>query len=228
MRRVTASFRVARRIRASFGLGKIRPRADSKAGSEEMDQVRVEGSVLLAFDRSGLVKLDQLASNAAGFHVQIVVILLAEDQCLPTDPQKPPERLWRGAAAQRAADCSRLRCRSDILVEKLRREEHFGDEPADRSPVASSRDGQLATAHRGQDARIGCGRRVRDALRSACCWSTRTAAAWPSCLSTGSADRFADLRTVTSNSRLCPTRTEWASASLSFAGRSGVVRKSWV
>ncbi len=41
----------------------------TKASAEEVDQIRVEGSVLLAFDRSGLVEFDQLVDNAPRFHV---------------------------------------------------------------------------------------------------------------------------------------------------------------
>ena len=36
------------------GLGRIRPARTVKTGAKEMDQVRVEGSVLLVFDRSAL------------------------------------------------------------------------------------------------------------------------------------------------------------------------------
>lgn len=52
-------------------IGRNRPRADSKAGAKATDQVRIEGSVLLAFDRAGLVKLDQFAGNAVGFRVWV-------------------------------------------------------------------------------------------------------------------------------------------------------------
>ena len=47
----------------------MRPLRGQKASAEEMDQVRVEGSVLLAFDRSGFVEFDQLVGNAPRFHV---------------------------------------------------------------------------------------------------------------------------------------------------------------
>ncbi len=47
----------------------MRRNAASKVGAEEMEHVRIEGSVLLAFERAGLVKLDQLVGNAPRFHV---------------------------------------------------------------------------------------------------------------------------------------------------------------
>jgi hypothetical protein len=53
-----------------------------KAGAEEMDQVRVEGSVLLAFDRAGLVKLDQFADDAAGFRGRVDIGFAALRFCL--------------------------------------------------------------------------------------------------------------------------------------------------
>ena len=51
-----------------------------------------------------------------------------------------------------AAICPRLSFRVDILVEKLRREEHFVDKPAHRAPIYAVGDGQLAFARRDQDA----------------------------------------------------------------------------
>ena len=38
----------------------LRPNVGTKASAEEVDQIRVEGSVLLAFDCSGLVEFDQI------------------------------------------------------------------------------------------------------------------------------------------------------------------------
>ena len=55
------------------GLGRKRPHADGKTGAKAMDQVRVEGSVLIVFDRVGLVKLDQFAGRCGGFALNLLV-----------------------------------------------------------------------------------------------------------------------------------------------------------
>ena len=45
------------------------PARTVKTGAGAMDQVRVEGSVLPAFDRAGLVKLNRFARRCGGFAV---------------------------------------------------------------------------------------------------------------------------------------------------------------
>ena len=55
-------------VRCSL-LRHLRNNVGTKASAEEVDQIRVEGSVLLAFDCSGFVEFDQLVGNAPRFHV---------------------------------------------------------------------------------------------------------------------------------------------------------------
>jgi hypothetical protein len=51
------------------GFGRDAPTRTSKPGAKQTNQVRVGGSVLLVFDRAGLLKANQLRGDATGFRV---------------------------------------------------------------------------------------------------------------------------------------------------------------
>jgi hypothetical protein len=61
----------------------------TKASAEEMDQIRVEGSVLLAFDRSGFVEFDQLVGNAPRFHFCVDAEFFGWPFCASSVPTWP-------------------------------------------------------------------------------------------------------------------------------------------